>query len=293
MHPTDLKRSALLYSCHTQKTREAERFVQEHTLIHILSGNMQIQTLNGSYILNPGNTVLLKRNQLIKAAKLPAETGEFKAVSVYLEQAVLKEYAKESNISTSFKYDKSDTDDNVKTDNITTDRTENEIYIDEPGDSKNVMFLQNSPLYESYARSLTAYHQGAYNNGLTGLKVKEALMLMLLVDPGAAKLLFDFHEPEKTDLKEFMETYFKFNVHIRHLAYLTGRSLATFKRDFTKTFHTSPSKWLQERRLKEACYLIKEKGMKPSEVYTELGFEDFSHFSFAFKNAYGKAPSRI
>jgi len=39
--------------------------------------------------------------------------------------------------------------------------------------------------------------------------------------------------------------------------------------------------------------LIKEKGSKPSDVYLEVGFEDLSHFSYAFKNAFGVAPSKI
>jgi AraC-like DNA-binding protein len=40
-------------------------------------------------------------------------------------------------------------------------------------------------------------------------------------------------------------------------------------------------------------FKIKEKGKKPSDVYLEVGFEDLSHFSFAFKKAFGKAPSQL
>jgi AraC-like DNA-binding protein len=50
---------------------------------------------------------------------------------------------------------------------------------------------------------------------------------------------------------------------------------------------------LQQRRLREAHYLIKEKGRMPSDVYLEIGFEDLSHFSFAFKKMYGVPPSRL
>jgi AraC family transcriptional regulator, exoenzyme S synthesis regulatory protein ExsA len=105
--------------------------------------------------------------------------------------------------------------------------------------------------------------------------------------------LFDFGEPGKIDLEAFMIKNYQFNVGLHRFAYLTGRSLATFKRDFEKTFHTSPGNWLLQKRLQEAHYLIKEKGNKPSDVYLEVGFEDLSHFSYAFKNAYGVAPSKI
>lgn len=98
---------------------------------------------------------------------------------------------------------------------------------------------------------------------------------------------------EKANLKEFMQENFRQNLGLKNLAILTGRSLATFKRDFEKTFHTSPKKWIQQRRLEEAYFLMKEQGKRPSEVYDELGFETFSHFSFAFKQYFGANPSNI
>jgi AraC-like DNA-binding protein len=45
--------------------------------------------------------------------------------------------------------------------------------------------------------------------------------------------------------------------------------------------------------LESAYYLIKDKGMKPSEIYLDLGFTDLSHFSFAFKKAYQIPPSKL
>lgn len=80
---------------------------------------------------------------------------------------------------------------------------------------------------------------------------------------------------------------------MKRYAYLTGRSLAIFKRDFQKTFHTSPNRWIQQKRLEEAYYLIKEKGRKPSEVYLEVGFETLSHFSYSFKQFFGVNPSGV
>jgi AraC-like DNA-binding protein len=74
---------------------------------------------------------------------------------------------------------------------------------------------------------------------------------------------------------------------------LTGRSVASFKRDFEKLFQQSPSRWLVKRRLQEAFFLLKERGLLPSDVYLEVGFEDLSLCSFAFKKTYGQAPSRL
>ncbi len=47
------------------------------------------------------------------------------------------------------------------------------------------------------------------------------------------------------------------------------------------------------KRLTDAYYLLKQKGAKVTDVYLDVGFKDLSHFSFAFKKAYGVAPSMV
>jgi AraC-like DNA-binding protein len=123
------------------------------------------------------------------------------------------------------------------------------------------------------------------------LKVKEAVKLLLHAMPRLRNLLFDFSEPYKIDLEKFMLSHFHYNIPLKEFAGLTGRSLASFKRDFQKIFGMAPRQWLQEKRLKEAKNLIENKNKKPSAIYLDLGFESLSHFSNSFKKKYGKAPT--
>jgi len=60
--------------------------------------------------------------------------------------------------------------------------------------------------------------------------------LLLQINPAFKNILFDLDQPGKTDLAEFMQQHFRFNVELKRFAYLSGRSLATFKRDFEKIF---------------------------------------------------------
>jgi AraC-like DNA-binding protein len=76
-------------------------------------------------------------------------------------------------------------------------------------------------------------------------------------------------------------------------SYLTGRSLTTFKRDFKNIYGVTPQRWLTEKRLKLAYYLLIDGNQKPAEIYREAGFENLSHFSFAFKKMFGYAPKSI
>ncbi|WP_432714130.1 helix-turn-helix domain-containing protein [Pedobacter sp.] len=105
--------------------------------------------------------------------------------------------------------------------------------------------------------------------------------------------MFDFSEPYKIDLEGYMNRHFSYNVPLVQFAKLTGRSLSTFKRDFEKIFHATPEKWLQKKRLDMAHYLISQKNRKPTDVYLEVGFENLSHFSTAFKKEFGVNASFV
>ena len=77
---------------------------------------------------------------------------------------------------------------------------------------------------------------------------------------------------------------------MNEIASYTGRSLATFKRDFAKVSDLTPQKWIIKRRLEAAQDLIKS-GKKVTEACFDVGFKNLSHFSKIYKDTYGVAPS--
>jgi AraC-like DNA-binding protein len=93
------------------------------------------------------------------------------------------------------------------------------------------------------------------------------------------------------DLAGFMEQNFMYNLPLEKFAYLTGRSLTTFKKDFKSVFNDSPGRWLTAKRLELAHYQLSIQKRKPTDVYLDAGFENLSHFSFAFKKKYGYSPA--
>ncbi|WP_228724170.1 helix-turn-helix domain-containing protein [Spirosoma sp. KUDC1026] len=84
-----------------------------------------------------------------------------------------------------------------------------------------------------------------------------------------------------------------FNLPLEKFSYLTGRSLTTFKKDFKQIFRMTPGRWLQQKRLERAHYQLTVKKQRPIDVYIHAGFENLSHFSFAFKKQFGLAPSQL
>ena len=158
------------------------------------------------------------------------------------------------------------------------------------------VLIPSSNYLQGYFQSVIPYVRDRQENitpGMGMLKVQEAVKLILQAKPELKDLLFDFSEPYKVHLEEFMLTNYHYNLPVEKFAVLTGRSLAGFKRDFQKIFGMSPRHWLLEKRLNEARSLIEGKNKKPSAIYLDLGFESLSHFSYSFKKKFGITPTEI
>jgi AraC-like DNA-binding protein len=256
----------LLYSCVSEKHRGNEQFVHEHAFGYVISGETHFLSNEGMRVIPAGSLGLARRNQLVKSEKVPGPDGEYKAVNIFLTQEFLRRYADEHRIDPVGRYT-----------------------------GELMRALPPDPFLIGYFNSLLPYFTQKItpSDTMSELKTKEAVELLLRVDPSLKYFLFDFSEPHKIDLEAYMNKNYKYNVPAAQFAKLTGRSLASFKRDFEKIFNTSPGHWLQKKRLDEALFLIKEKGRKPSDVYLDVGFENLSHFSRSFKQVFGKAPSMV
>lgn len=260
-----MQKHNILYSYSGQHAKGQGPFLPEHILWLMLSGIMEVFTDKGVEALGKGALCLAKKNQLVKAIKKPDGEKPFMGIGIFLDQTSLKNYSIEHNIKASG------------------------IYTGEP----NVL-LSLDPFMKGYFDSLMPYfgQPDRLTETLAKAKTTEAIEL-LLRNPVLKNFLFDFSEPFKIDLEAYMNRNFTYNVPLAQFAQLTGRSLSTFKRDFTKIFNFSPEKWLKKRRLEQAHFLISEKKQRPSDVYWEVGFENLSHFSESFKEKFGYNPSHL
>lgn len=257
----------LIFSFHTEKEKEKDGFLSNTILTFQLSGRLTLETSTEKIQTKSNDILLVRKNQLVKVSKSPFEGEAFRTITIIFEEKTLRNYA-----------------------------LKNEIKIQQKYKGKLNILIPETPFLKGFVVSLLPY--GEKNDThisvkLEQLKMEEAIELLLLAAPELKDFLFDFSELYKIDLEEFMSRNYQFNVPLEEFAQLTGRSLASFKRDFQKTFGVSPRKWLQNRRLTEAYYLMKKKEKKPSEVYLGLGFESISHFSNAFTEKYGVRPSQL
>jgi len=257
----------ILFSCEMQKRFSGEQIVIDHSIGYIVSGRLVLQFADEKIEANTGTIFLVRRNELVKALKIPDENGlPFKSINIFLTQNILRSYAIHNKIE------------------------KQEKYIGNPA-----IDLSENKFLKSYVESLLPYinEPDKFRPQMAQIKTIEAIELLLSANTNMKQLLFDLSEPHKIDLEKFINQNFLFNIPMSEFARLTGRSLSTFKRDFKKVFNDTPERWLRNRRLEEAKYLITEKRQKPIEVYYSVGFENFSHFSDAFKLRFGFNASTL
>ncbi|SDB82535.1 helix-turn-helix domain-containing protein [Acinetobacter boissieri] len=257
----------LVYSCAFQQHRGFEEFISEHFLGLQLSGETHAFDADGKHtVIQENSIVFVKKNQLIRTIKYPSLSGKYQFVSIILDQEALRQYA-----------------------------IENKVVLESQHEIQQIFFLKQNDFLHSYFLSLSPYINKSKKATprLAELKIKEAIEILLQINPNLKYALFDFSEPFKIDLEKFMNQNYMFNVSVEAFAKLTGRSISGFKRDFAKIFNTTPKRWLKERRLKEAFYRIKYKKEKPIDFYLDLGFENISHFYFVFKRKFGLTTSKL
>ncbi len=260
-----IENSDIVYSCYHKVSRKGENFVAQHTISYQMSGSFVLADNKDKYIANPGDFHLIRKNQLVKFAKIPPPNGTCESLNIYLSDENLKNFAQEYQLQS----------EHVTKANVL-------VKID-----------VNSVLENFIASLRTLLTSNLNTKSLTDLKIKELLLILLQTKPELKNILFDFSEPHKIDLEAFMNQNYRYNVNLERFARLTGRSLATFKRDFEKIFQTSPHQWMLKKRLDEAHYLLKEEKKSASDIFIDLGFEDLSHFSSAFKKQFGYSPKSL
>lgn len=265
-HESKYVSSEIKLSRFEEKFFSTEILLEHHVLVWFISGEAKIVQADTTHIFNTGDVIFFPRNQLATFMNYPKDGWPFKSVVLYLTINRLKDFY-----------------------------IKNDIKPTQPEYRSKILTFKKHPLLESCLASIMPYFemQEALPENIISIKVEEAINILRTIEPEIDNLLANFEMPGKINLTDFMEKNYMFNLTLDKFARLTGRSLTTFKRDFKKAFQTTPQKWLTRKRLNLAHYQIREKKLKPGDVYFEAGFENLSHFSYAFKKCFGYNPSAI
>lgn len=238
-----------------------------HIMICVISGNMTINENGKEIKVYPNECVFIRRDHRVRFTKKPSKTDNFVGITLLFSHKFLREYFQQL-------------------DHTVIPATTKPL-------SSSIVKLPQTPDFNTIFTSLIPYFDIAEKptDEFIDQKLREGISLLLKLDNRFYPTFFDFIEPWKIDILNFLNENYMDDLTITEIASYTGRSLATFKRDFRKISELSPQKWLIQKRLQTAFNLLKSGNKKVLEVCYEVGFKDRSHFSKAFKNYYGFPPS--
>jgi AraC-like DNA-binding protein len=241
-----------------------------HFMIYIFSGELCIKEAGkDEIIVSAGKCVFVRRNHRLVFYKRPANNGQYKGITMAFSRNFLHRYFQMTDRK-----------------NIPLDETPIESSVVKLPSIPNVksLFVSMLPYFDTDAKPL---------DEVMILKQQEGVLTLLNLDKRFYPILFDFTEPWKIDILDFLNDNYMFELSLKEIASYTGRSLATFKRDFRKISELTPQKWIIRKRLETAREKLKSGEKKISEVYAEVGFKNRSHFATAFRKYYGYPPATV
>lgn len=158
-----------------------------------------------------------------------------------------------------------------------------------------IVLLETPEIIKSIFLSCLVYVQDPVDesHASIALKFKELLINLLRKkeDNDFYNYLSWLSLDEEAAFIKLMQDNCHLNFTTAELARTAGMSLSTFKRTFTKYFDQAPGKWLQDQRIIRAKSMLGNPQFQISDIAFELGYNDVSTFSKAFKGKTGKSPS--
>lgn len=240
---------------------------KDHSLIYLYSGEYIIEENGAKTVIHPGECAFVRRDHRTTMYKNPTETEQYKGITLVFKRNMLRQLYSKLN--------------------------KNIISKDITSPESSIFKITSRPDITSLFQSLTPYFDSGIKptEEITQLKLQEGIYSLLNINEQFYPILFDFTEPWKIDIIEFMNENYMYDLTMEDIASYTGRSLATFKRDFAKISDVTPQKWLINKRLQIAQDKLIHEKKKISDIYIEVGFKNLSHFYSAYKKQFGHSPA--
>ncbi len=261
--------SDIFFSYYFNNDTSCAHMSQNHSMSYVYSGEMVLQEKDREVVVRKGECVFIRRDNRVVIHKRPVGDEQYRGIFMMFTRRFLREFFR---------------------------KLEKPAVPHEAAPlERSVIKLPKTPEIESLFRAMVPYFDPSIKprEEFMQLKLAEGVYSLLQVNERFFPVLFDFNEPWKMDILEFLNENYMYDLSMEQIAHFTGRSLSTFKRDFKKISDLSPQKWLIRKRLNVAFGKIREAHLPVTEVYAEVGFKNLSHFSTAFKKQFGVSPTEV
>jgi AraC family transcriptional regulator, exoenzyme S synthesis regulatory protein ExsA len=259
---------SVVESCSHFVNNKGSMFLEDHMLLFVKQGTNRLKDVKTTYLVKKNEMVLLKKSTVIDYDKNgdPENNNLYISLMFFLKNEFIKDFVKIAVISADHAHEPS-------------------RVLVMPVQERLLRFFESIEPYFNEPEKI--------DNGLVRIKMLELLYDLASIDNNLLRQLLQMDRPVRSDLSEVMEQNYTKPVSIKELAYLSGRSLAAFKRDFQSVYNMPPAEWIKIKRLERAKEILENSFLPVADVCYTIGFENTAHFSRIFKEHFGITPSSL
>jgi len=250
----------------TKEISKQQILLNKNTFSFLQEGTKEVFFDNSSYSIDNSQFLLMKSGHCLMTEKLSSVEEKYKSILFFFSNdSVLKFIRK-------FELEKKDT----------------EVYY-------STYLFKYDAFIKGFANSILDISKLSKSIQKNILAAKFEEIMLYLTEFKGVDFLYSLINNSDNQNQKFIQTVESNQLNklsLKELSFLSNMSVSTFKREFEKHFHNSPSKWFQEKRLEHAAFLLKNKSKRPSDIFEEIGYENLSNFIQAFKMKFGLTPKQ-
>lgn len=259
---------SVVESCTHTVNNKGSMYLEDHMLLFVKQGSNILKDGKTEFIVCENEMVLLRKATMVEYDK----TGDVEKDNLYislmffLKDEFLQDFIKMADIKSTY------TEERVRV-------------LVKPVKERLLRFFESMEPYFNEPEVI--------DGGLIKIKMLELLYDISGTDKNLLHQLLQMKQPIRADISEVMENNYTNPISLSELAYLSGRSLASFKRDFNAIYNIPPSKWIRNKRLNKAKDALLNTSLSVTDICYTVGFENVAHFSRIFKEHFGYTPSSV
>lgn len=250
----------------TQEISKQQIILNKNTFSFLQEGRKEVFFDNSSYAIDNAQFLLMKSGNCLMTEKLSNDQEQYRSILFF--------FSNESVLNFIRKFELNPTD--------------SKIYY-------STYLFDYDSFVETFVKSIFEVSKLSKLIQKNILDAKFDEIMLYLIEVKGVNFLYSLISNSDNQILKFIQLIESNKLNkltIKELSFLSNMSVSTFKREFEKHFHSSPSKWFQEKRLEHSAFLLKNKSKRASDIFEEIGYENLSNFIQAFKVKYGMTPKQ-
>ncbi len=265
----NLEKTQLVHVVDYRSSKDVSKqqiILNQNIISFLMEGTKEAIFDNAALSIDPSKFLIMRSGNCLMTEKKISETSNYRSMLLFFSNEMIHNFIRKMEF--------------------------NEFELIEP---KSVYAFDYDEFIQRFVHSLADVSKLTGDIKFKLLEVKFEEIMLYLTGKYGAEFLYSLTVNSDNATQKFIqiiENSHLSKLTLKELAFLCNMSVSTFKREFEKHYAESPIKWFQNKRLEFAHYLLQQEQKNPSEIYFEVGYENLSSFTQAYKLKYGVTPKQ-